>query len=95
MNSFRVRYSGACFESGNSREQVEKRVHDRVAPLGEVFGIEATPLRSDESNLQAENYVLSFEGEISVQAETDVEAENQAYDRLSGLGQITVVAFEE
>jgi len=41
------------------------------------------------------NYVVGFEGEIPVQSETDVEAEDQAYDRLSHLGQITAVAFKE
>ena len=42
-----------------------------------------------------ENYVVSFEGEIEVGAETKELAENQAYDRLSHLGQITVMAFKK
>ena len=81
MNNFKVFYSGACFETGNSREQVEKKVHDRVASLGEVFGIEASPIHHAGNNHKEENYVVSFEGEITVQAETEIKAENQAYDR--------------
>ena len=95
MSNFRVHYSGACFETGDSPEQVERKVHDRVDHLGEVLDIEATTLHAGESNRDGENYVVTFEGEIMVEAETDVEAENQAYDRLSHLGQITVVAFKE
>jgi len=57
--------------------------------------IEATLLRADESHLGEENYVVSFEGEITIQAETQVEAENQGNDLLSHLGQITVVAFKK
>lgn len=95
MSSFRVHYSGACFESGDSRERTEKKVHDRVVSLGEVFEIEATPLRSDESSLTEKKYVVGFEGEITVQAESKEKAENQAYDRLAHLGQVTVVAFNE
>ncbi len=64
-----------------------------MTSFGNVFEIEATPLHSDESNLRGENYVVSFEGEITVQAETEVKAENQAYDRLASLGQVTVMAF--
>ena len=37
---------------------------------------------------------MSFEGEITLQAETKEEAENRAYDMLAALGQITVVALE-
>ena len=95
MNNFRVYYSGACFESGGSREQVEKKVHDRVAIMGKVFRIEARLLHPDEKEYSDENYVVSFEGETTVQAETEVDAENQAYDRLSHLGQVTVMAFKE
>ena len=95
MSNFKIFYSGACFETGNSREQVEKRVHDRVASLGEVFGIEASPIHAGGNNHREENYVVSFEGEITVQAETEIKAENQAYDRLSHLGQVTIVAFKE
>ena len=73
----------------------EKKVHDRVASLGELFEIEARPLRPDESNFKGENFVVSFEGEITIQAESKELAENQAYDRLSRLGQVTVMAFKE
>jgi hypothetical protein len=38
---------------------------------------------------------ICFEGEITVEAETKELAENQAYDRLSHLGQITVVVFKK
>ncbi len=93
MSKFRVHSSGASFESGNSRERVEKRVHDKVASIGEVFDIEASPIRPGGNNHKEENYVVSFEGEITVEAETKVKAENQAYDRLASLGQITVMAF--
>ncbi len=48
-----------------------------------------------KANLGEENYIVSFEGEITVEAETKVNAENQAYDQLSHLGQITVVAFKK
>ena len=95
MNNFRVYYSGACFEKGDLREQVEKKVHDRIASLGEVLDIEATFLYPDQINLGGENYVVGFESEITVEAETQVKAENQGYDLLSHLGQITVVAFKK
>ena len=95
MNDFVVHYSGACFERGGSPEQAEKKVHDKVASLGEVFVIEATPLRPAEKEYPEGNYVVSFEGEITVEAETEEQAENQAYDRLAHLGQITVVAFKK
>ena len=95
MKNFRVHYSGACFERGDSLEQVEKRVHNKIASLGEVLGIEATLLNLDQKNPGEENYVVSFEGEIEVQAETQIKAENQAYDRLSHLGQITLAAFKK
>ena len=95
MDNFRVHYSGACFERGDSPEQVERRVHDKVASTGELLGIEATALHPDEKEYSEGNYVVSFEGEIEVQAETQVKAENQAYDQLSHLGQITVVTFKK
>jgi hypothetical protein len=95
MDNFRVYYSGACFERGDSLEQVERRVQDKVASLGEVFGIEATFLHPDQRDLGEENYVVGFEGEITVEAETKELAENQAYDQLSHLGQITVMAFRK
>jgi len=95
MENFRVYYSGACFESGDSREQVEKKVHDKIASLGEGLGIEARLLHPDERGLGVGNYVVSFEGEILVEAETQVKAKNQVDDQLSHLGQITVVAFKK
>jgi hypothetical protein len=95
MDNFRVYYSGACFERGDSPEQVEKKIHDRIASLGEVLSVETTVLHPDQRNLGEENYVVSFEGEITVEAETQVKAENQGYNLLSHLGQITVVAFKK
>jgi hypothetical protein len=95
MDNFRVHYSGACFERGDSLEQVERRVHDKIAILGEIVGTEATALHPDLITLGEENYIVSFEGKITVQAETQVKAENQAYDQLSHLGQITVIAFKK
>jgi len=95
MDKFKVYYSGACFERGDSLEQVERRVQDKIASLGEVFGNEATFLHLDQRDLGGENYVVSFEGKIEVEAETKELAENQAYDQLSHLGQITVVAFKK
>jgi hypothetical protein len=59
------------------------------------LGIEATALHPDEKEYSEGNYVVSFEDEIEVQAETQVKAENQAYDQLSHLGQITVVTFKK
>ncbi len=72
-----------------------RRVQDRVASHGEMLGIEATFLHPDQRDHGEENYVVSFEGEIEVGAETKELAENQAYDQLSHLGQITVVAFKK
>ena len=95
MDNIRVYYSGACFERGDSPEQVEKKVHDKIAFLGEVLDIEATFLHPDQRDLGEENYVVGFEGEIEVGAETKELAENQVYDQLSHLGQITVVAFKK
>ncbi len=95
MENVRVHYSGACFEKGDSLEPVERRVHDRVASVGEVLCIEATFLHLDERNLGEENCVVSFEGEIEVGAKTQVKAENQGYDLLCHLGQITVVALKK
>ena len=74
---------------------MEKRVHNKIASLGEALGIEATLMNLDQKNPGEENYVVSFEGEIEVQAETQIKAENQAYDRLSHLGQITLAAFKK
>jgi hypothetical protein len=95
LNNFVVHYSGACFERGGSPEQAEKTVHDKVASIGEVFVVEATPLRPGEREYSEGNYVVRFEGEITVEAERKEEAENQVYDRLAHLGQITVVAFKK
>jgi hypothetical protein len=33
MDKFRIYYSGACFETVDSREQVEKKVHDKIASM--------------------------------------------------------------
>ena len=71
------------------------RVQDKVVILGEMLGIETRLLHPDQRDHGEENYVVSFEGEIEVGAETKELAENQAYDRLSHLGQITVVAFKK
>ena len=95
MNNFLVYYSGGCFERGDSPEQAEKKVYDKVSSLGNVLRIEATAVHPDESNLGEENYIVSFEGEIMVEAETKVNAENQVYDQLSHLGQVTVEAFKK
>lgn len=51
------------------------------------------PVHPAENNHKEENYVVSFEGEIMVQAESKEKAENQAYDRLASLGQVAVMAF--
>jgi hypothetical protein len=64
MENFRVHYSGACFERGNSLEQVERRVHDRVVSQGEILGVEATFLHPDQRDLGEENYVVGFGAEI-------------------------------
>ena len=95
MNDFTVFYSGACFETGDSLEQVEEKICNKIAPLGKVLDVEATPLRPGDRKFGEENYVVSFEGEMKVQAGTKEEAENKAYDMLAHLGQITVVAFED
>jgi hypothetical protein len=95
MENFRVYYSGACFERGDSPGHAEKKVHDKIASLVEVLDIEATFLHPDQRDLGDQNYVVGFEGEITVEAETKELAENQAYDQLSHLGQITVVAFKK
>ncbi len=94
MKDFNVYYSGSRFEIGSTPEQVEKRVRDRIMPLGRVFRVDAEPLRPDDKTSAGENYVVSFEGEFTVQAETKEKAENRAYDTVSHLGQVTVVAFE-
>ena len=96
MDDFVVFYSGACFESGDSPEQVEKKLQNKIAPFGKVLGVEAViPPFRNERDTGEENYVVSFEGEIAVQADTPEKAENQGYDLLSQLGQITVVAFKK
>jgi len=95
MSDFLVHYCGVCFESGNSYEQVAGKVHDKMAPLGKVMDVVATAMRPNGRNLRKENYVVSFEGGIALQAETDVDAENQAYKQLSHLGQIRAAAFRE
>ena len=94
VKDFSVYYSGAYFETGDTPEQAEKKVHERMAPHGKVFRIDAASLRPDDKTPTGENYVVSFEGEITVQAETKEKAENKAYDILAHLGQVTVVAFE-
>ena len=94
MNDFVVIYSGACFESGYSPEQVERKIQDKMAHLGKVLDIEAEALRPDERKFGEGNYVVSFEGEITLQAESKEQAENKVNDMLAHLGQITVVAFE-
>ncbi len=95
METYSVHYSGACFERGDSTEQVKRRIHDKIDCLGKVLGIEAAAIHPDLRTLGEENYVITFEGEITVEAKTRELAESQAYDRLSYLGQITVVAFKE
>jgi hypothetical protein len=95
MDNFRVYYSGASFEKGDSPDQVKRKIHDKIASLGYVLGVEATALHPDQRNLGEENYVVTFEGEITVEAETQVKAEIQGYDLLSHLGQVTVVAFKK
>ena len=66
MSEFRVHYSGACFETGDSAEQVEKKVHNRVISLGKALDIVTTLSHAERSNLGAENYVVSFEGEVTI-----------------------------
>jgi hypothetical protein len=95
MDNFLVYYSGGCFERGDSREQAEKKAYDKVSSLGNVLRIEATAVHPDESNHGEENYIVSFEGEIIVEAETKVNAENQVYVQLSHLGEVTVEAFKK
>ncbi len=94
MDNFLVYYSGGCFERGDSPEQAEKKAYDRVSSLGNILRIEATVLHPDEKEYSQGNYIVSFEGEITVEAETKVNAENQIYDQLSHLGQVTVEAFK-
>ena len=94
MDNYLVYYSAGCFERGDSPEQAEKKAYDKVSFLGNVLRIEATAVHPDESNPGEENYIVSFEGDIIVEAETKVNAENQVYDQLSHLGQVTVEAFK-
>ncbi len=93
MDNYLVYYSGGCFERGDSPEQAEKKTYDKVSSLGEVLRIEARILYPHEKNLGQENYVVSFEGEIMVEAETKVNAESQIYDQLSHFREVTVVGF--
>jgi hypothetical protein len=95
MNNYLVYYSGGAFERGDSPEQAEKKAYNRISSLGNVLRIEATVLHPDEKEYSQGNYIVSFEGEIEVQAETKANAENQVCDRLSHLGQVTVEAFKK
>jgi hypothetical protein len=95
VDNFSLYFSGVCFESGDSPEQVEKKVRHKVTSLGKVLSVEATFPHADERGMGKENYVVSFEGETAVQAEAREKAENQGYDLLSHLGQITVAAFKK
>jgi len=54
-----------------------------------------TILHPDQRDIGGENYVVSFEGEITVEVETQGQAEDQGNDLLSHLGRITVVAFKK
>jgi hypothetical protein len=54
-----------------------------------------TFLHPDQRDLGGESYVVGFEGEIEVGAKTKELAENQAYDQLSHLGEVTVEAFKK
>ncbi len=94
MNDFLVYYSGSCFERGDSREQVEEKVHKKVSFLGQVLRVEAIANHSDEGKPWELNYIVSFEGEIMVEAETKVNAENQIYDQLSHFREVTVLGFK-
>ena len=95
MDNFLVYYSGACFERGESLEQAEKKAYEKVSSLGNVLRIEATVVHPPDENNGEENYIVSFEGDVVVEAETKVNAENQVYDQLSHLGQVTVEAFKK
>jgi hypothetical protein len=95
MNNFLVYYSGGSFERGDTPEQAEKKAYDKVSSLGNVLRIEATVLHPDEKEYLQGNYIVSFEGEIMVEAETKVNAENQVYDQLSHLREVTVEAFKK
>ncbi len=94
MRDFSIYYSGSCFEIGDTPELVEKRVRERITALGKVFRIDAKRLDSDDKSPRGENYVVTFEGEFTVQAETKEKAENKAYDIVGHLGQVSVAAFE-
>ena len=71
MENFRVHYSGACFERGNSLEQVERRVHDREISQGEILGVEATFLHPDQRDHGEENDVVGIETEIPFKIEIE------------------------
>ncbi len=72
MNHFKVYYSGACVESGESREEVEEKVHNKIASTGQVFETEAIALHPDDRDFNQGNYIVSFEGEMTVQAEKKI-----------------------
>ena len=95
MDNYLVYYSGGCLERGDSPEQAEKKAYDKVSSLGNVLRIEATVLHPDKKEYSEGDYMVSFEGDIEVQAETKVNAENQVSDRLSHLGEVTVEAFKK
>jgi hypothetical protein len=95
MDNFLVYYSGGCFERGDSPEQAERKAYDKVSSLGNVMRIEATVLPPDKKEYSEGNYMVSFEGEVMVEAETKVIAENQVHDQLSHLGEVTVEAFKK
>jgi len=95
MKNFRVCYSGASFENGDSPEQVEEKVLDKVASLGEL--LEAMILHPDEGHLVGEDYIVSFESEMTIGAEAKELAESQACPLCPTIPfrQITVVAFKK
>ena len=94
MDNFLVYYSGGSLERGDSPEQAEQKAYDKISSLGNVLRIEATVVHPNEKECPQGNYLVSFEGEIEVQAETKMNAENQVHDQLSHLGQVTVEAFK-
>ena len=95
MNSFLVYYSGECFSNGDSAEEAERKVYDKISCVGEALDINATAVHPDESNLAKENYIVSFEGEIVIEAESKLNAENQGYAQLSHIGEVTIEAFKK
>ncbi len=95
VKDFSIYYSGSCFEIGDTPKQAEKRVRDRITPLGKVFRVDVEPLRPGDKTPTGEDYVVRFEGEFTVQAETKEKAESKSYDIVAYLGQVTVTAFEK